>query len=320
MILYIYGKDIFRSRQFLQESIEKFKNKRDPQGLNTTIFNAVKENSEKIFTEMLTAPFLAEKRMVTLENVLTSNDKDFLGKIIDLISSDKIPESNIVVFWQAEKLSKVSEVKKLSNLLKKGKFIYEFDNLPQSELVSWIINEVSKRGGNIKQVAASYLARNIGVDMWFLNSLIDQFVAYKQDLEIQIKDIQLFLDEKIDDNMFNMVDSIVAGNKKLAFNLLNEQRQIGSSDQYIFSMILRQFKILLQMRDFWERESGPTSDIIAKHLKIHPFVVKKSLPLIRRFSLSELQRIYDELLDIDIKTKTGIANQSLLIDYFVGKV
>jgi DNA polymerase III delta subunit len=47
--------------------------------------------------------------------------------------------------------------------------------------------------------------------------------------------------------------------------------------------------------------------------------VKKNLAFIKRTSLENLKKIYQELLDIDIKTKTGQANQEILIDLFIAK-
>jgi hypothetical protein len=41
---------------------------------------------------------------------------------------------------------------------------------------------------------------------------------------------------------------------------------------------------------------------------------------VRRYPLMKLKDIYEQLLQIDIKTKTGQGGQSELLDLFVGKV
>lgn len=323
MILYIFGADTFRSRQFLRKNIQDFKKKRDPQGFNTLILNGQKETEDKIVGEIIALPFLSERRMIVVENLLSSNNKECPQRVIELIKSGQIPESNVIIFWQGEPPSKVSEVKELAELLKNKKYVYnfyEFKLLSSGELNSWITKEIKTRGGKIERVAANYLGENINQDMWLLNSLIDQMVAYKNNEEIKLADVRLFLDEKVEDNIFQAVESIVAGDKKNAFKLLNKQRQSGQTEAYLFGMICRQFRILLQLRDLWEQQDAIPSDNMAKMLGLHPFVVKKSLPLVKRYSMAQLKKYYNELLEIDIKTKTGAAEQDVLIDFFVGKI
>ncbi len=319
MIIYIYGEDTFRSRQYLKKTIEQFKKQRDPQGYNVVVLDGKKEEVGRVLGEMTAAPFLAEKRMVVLENLLSSTNKELLAELLERVKNKNIPESNIVVFWQGEVFGKSGAVKELAGLLAKEKYAQEFKQMEAGELSAWIWKEIAVRGGKIGSQALMYLVQNSGKDMWLLRSLLDQLLSYKKDVEITLADAQLFLTEKEDDNIFNMVDAVVGGNKKLAFKLLEDQRMLGEDDTHLFSMIVRQFRIMLQLRDLFDREDNMTSDVLAKTLGLHPYVVKKSLPLVRKYPLSKLKDIYNQLLDIDIKTKTGQGGQSILLDLFVGQ-
>jgi DNA polymerase-3 subunit delta len=320
MIIYIWGEDTFRSRQYLKKTIEQFKKQRDPQGYNVVILDTKKEESGRVLSEILSVPFLAEKRMIVLENLLSTSDKELLSNLIERIRSKNLPETNVLVVWQGELFGKNKEIKELIELLQKEKYAQEFKSLEVGELSSWVSKEIAARGGKIGSHALVYLAQNTGKDMWLLNSLLDQLLSYKKGEEITLADAQLFLEEKEDDNIFNMVDAVAIGNKKQAFKLLEDQRKLGEDDTYLFSMILRQFRILLQLRDLFEREDKMTSDVLAKTLGLHPYVVKKSLPLVRKYPLRKLKHIYEELLSIDIKTKTGQGDQSMLLDLLVGKI
>ena len=350
MLIYIYGEDSFRSRQYLKEQVAKFKIARDPQGYNVVFVNAKTVEVGKVMSEIVSAPFLAEKRMVVLENVLSVSDKELLGQLIERVNGvipapdrgrgqapagirdlkgqipasagmtikQGFPESNIIVFYQSEPLSKVKEAKELHELLRKEKYAKEFELLHGDKLYGWAAAEIKNRDGKISRAALTFLCDNIAGDMWHLNTLLDQLSAYKKE-EIQLADIQLFLEEKLDDNIFNLTDAIVAGNKKLAFKLLDSQRKLGAEDGQIFGTILWQFRTLISMRDLFEREDISSSDILAKKLKIHPFVARKNWTVVKKYSLDKLQKIYRELLEIDIKTKTGLADQSVLLDLFVGR-
>ena len=237
MILFLHGPDTYRSRQYLHESVKKFKQQRDPQGYNVVFLDGKKETAGKILAEIVSVPFLAERRMIIIENILSSSDKELLQEMITRIKDKRIPESNIIIFWQGEALSKIKETKELQALLTKEKYAQEFSLLKGADLTKWVEKEIKARGGQIEESALNFLCQNAGRDMWHLNSLIDQLVAYTASsivVPITLVDVQLFLDEKIDDNVFNMVDAIVQGNHKLAFKLLNEQRRLGEEENKIF--------------------------------------------------------------------------------------
>jgi DNA polymerase-3 subunit delta len=105
----------------------------------------------------------------------------------------------------------------------------------------------------------------------------------------------------------------------LAFKLLADQENLGEDKFKIFGLVVWQFRLLLQLRSLFENEDGLTSEAAAKILKIHPFVAKKNWVVVKKYPLSKLKEIYDQLLEIDIKTKTGQGDQSMLLDLFVGK-
>lgn len=319
MIVYIWGDDTFRSRQYLRGQVENFKRQRDPGGYNVVRLDGMKEPAGKILGELLSAPFLAEKRLVVIDNILSSGDEELLAGLSERIKQKKIPESTVALFWQGESAGKKAEVKVLQALLQKEKYSPEFALLKGRELSAWAGKEISTRGGKIAPAALEYLCQNAGGEMWLLNSLIDQLINYKNGEEISYADVELFLEEKADENIFNMVDAVVAGNAKLAFKLMDDQRRLGKDDGYLFSMILRQFRILLEIRDLFEREENARSEELAKRLGMHPFVVKKSLPLVRRYTMERLRGFYRELLDIDIKTKTGPGNQGFLIELLAAR-
>jgi DNA polymerase-3 subunit delta len=198
----------------------------------------------------------------------------------------------------------------------KEKYIQEFPLLVGIKLQTWIGQECKKRGGSISPHAAAYIVQNIGGEVWLLHSLINQLVAYKNTIRIEQPDVELFLDEKGSETIFNAIDAVAEGNIKKAFVLLQAQRQEGQEEGFIFNMLLRQFKILLQIKDLIDREN-PSPDTMAKMLGLAPFVVKKSAGVAKRFTMSQLEKRYCELMQIDVGMKTGFADQGILIDRFV---
>lgn len=319
MIFFLYGEDTFRSRAKKRELLDGFKTKRDPSGMNVVVLDAQKDKEERLFEELVAAPFLAEKRMLVIENLLDNKKTKLQKSFLEILEAQKIPETTLLVIWEEGKTFK-GDAGKLFALLSKEKYAQEFAPITGRELSKWILSEVAARGGVIDSPAIEFIVANANDDSWYIHSLLDQLIAYAGGGPITVDTVKIFLKETVDDNIFNLVDALVAKNSKKVFAMIEEQYRKGEDAQFIFAMIMRQFKILLQLSDILSRGMRERDDVLAKQLGLHPFVLKKSLPLVQKYSFSELKAIYHELLEIDIKTKTGQGDQSLMLDFFVGKL
>lgn len=319
MIITIFGEDTFSSRKYLQEQINEFKKKRDPSGLNVCLLDGKTEKAEKIFSEITAAPFLAERRLIVIKNILNNKDEEVLEKIIEAINKKNLPEVNVIIFFQEEEKGKSKIVQELFLLLSKQQYVYEKKFLNEKELRSWLEKETRARGGKINLAAINTIIKATGNDSWLLNSLLDQLVAYKAGEEITSEDINLFVEEKTEDNIFALAEAVAYGEKNKAFKMIEEQRKNGVADGYIFSMILRQFRILTQAADLLKKNPQLSAEAVAKEIKQKPFVIKKVWSLLQK-DYQWFIRVYDLLLDMDLKVKTGVADQETLLDFLVEKI
>ncbi|MHA1472975.1 MAG: hypothetical protein ACTSQW_07760 [Promethearchaeota archaeon] len=53
---------------------------------------------------------------------------------------------------------------------------------------------------------------------------------------------------------------------------------------------------------------------------MHPFVVKKTYPLAKQFSFSELKKIYHKIFEIDLDIKTGKLGQEEALELLIIKI
>lgn len=318
MVIFLHGADTFRSHTYLLQQVEKFKKTRDPQGYNVVFLDGKKEEMGKIMQEVLVVPFLAERRLVVIENILSSNNKELLQELISRLKTNQFPESNVIIFWQADALAKIKEVKECKELLMAQKYAQEFPVLEGVVLEKYVQELIEGQGGKIEQAALRYVLQHLGKNGWLLNTTIDQLVAFKKGSTIEIKDVALFINETTEETSFSTLEALMSGDLKRVFKLLYLQRQKGEED--LLGLLIWQVRILLELREFFEKEETVSSDVVAKRLGLHPYVVKKNLVVVKKHSFLELKRMYQLLLDIDIKTKTGFLNQQLLIDVFVSRL
>jgi DNA polymerase-3 subunit delta len=196
-------------------------------------------------------------------------------------------------------------------------------------LTNWIESEVKKRGSKIETKALKMLAEYVGSDLWRMNMEIEKLIAYsaaRGNNIITENDVNLLVNEKGEENIFALIDALGAKNKKLILKLLEDQIKSGVNELYILKMLVRQFRILLQIKEmiekdlFFLKKDSALKWRISKDLGIHPFAVSKALDQIKNFSFEELKTIYNSLLEIEVKIKSSNVSPLLLFEIFVAKI
>lgn len=331
MIIFLYGEDTFRSRKKLQELKDKFLREVDPTG--SSLITADGENiSMTEFNELVGTPSLfARKRMVVVENIFSSKKQNLFFEVLNYLKVKKKKEENILVFWDSlgeeEKLNK--EKKELFDFLKKADHVGKFKALSNKETTEWIKKEIESRGGKITGEAVSRLVSFLGNNLWQISNEVDKLLNYKlgqklnltdgkEEAVINEGDVAKLIRAGIDENIFALTDAISAKNKEAAVKLLEEQLEAGLAEIYLLSMIARQFKIILQIRE--ALNNGLSSRKIINSLKLHPFIVQKGMGQARNFTLARLRSILNELIQIDYYAKTGRADVKTELSLIIARL
>lgn len=319
MLLLLHGADSFRLREKIKELKEKFKREVDPSGINLSTINSAKPTLDEIKKAISVCSFMAKKRMVIIENIFSSKDKNLKKNLLDLLKNKKLLEDAIVVLAEE---TKVDDKKKRSTktvfpteLMKLSDYKQEFSLLHEGELASWIKNRVEENNGTISNQATELLASYTGPDLWTLNNEINKLVAYKGNKEIVEDDVVNMVNAKIDDNIFKLTDSVSQKNTKAALKLIDDFLKNGYSESYILNMLIYQFKNLLLVKSL--QEENMTIAQIRSHLRLHPFVLQKTMMQAKGFTLDQIKKIYNQLLEIDSKIKTSQAHPLVLFDLFL---
>ena len=323
MQLLLHGPDSYRSRQQFKKLIKDFQAKRDPGGMNTVVFDSSKDiDPTQILEAMTASPFLAEKRMVAIEKLSAFKNQEFFDTLLELLENKKIPESTVLLVW--EEVLPEKKKHKIFDWLAKQKYSQFFGQLNPKELSKWIMDEAKKNKVEIDKRALDFLISHpLAQDMWIFSSELNKLFIYASQLDtgrVTLKEIELLFPPVVDENVFHLVDALLAKNNKLATKLLYDQWAEGSEEPAVFGTIVWQFRTLLELKDCVVLNPRSNSDALAAELGIHPFVVRKSLGVLGKFSLDQLKTIYKNLLEIDIKVKTGEGDLKTLLDLFVAKV
>jgi len=324
MFYLFHGEDEF-SRS---ETLAAFKEKMGDPGLaelNTTVFDGSKVTLGELQHACDSVPFMADRRLVIVEGLLTRLEskgeeralsawqKEYLEGLTQYLKH--LPETTRLVFVEDKAISQNNPVHRLALAEKRG-HVKEFKPPQGRELNRWIEERVRKKGGQISPAAVEELAAFVGNDLRLLDQEIEKLVVYAGQVRpISEEDVRLLVSYVQEANVFEMVDALGQRDAQRAAKLLHQLLDAGEHPLALLGMIVRQFRIIIQVKELSER--GLSQQDIAARLRLHHFVVKKAMRQAINFSMEQLEAIYRKLLETDMAIKMGQMDEVLALDMLV---
>lgn len=320
MLIFLYGEDDFRSSQKLKEIKEKFM-RSDSEGAGLSVLDLSEKEEADIVSAFGSLGLFSQKRLVIIKNLILSGTKekqDEVQKYLDKNKNIVTDTDLVIVFWEENILRKNSALFKFLDSKIEGIKKQDFEKLTGKKLEQWILKKIAGREKEIKisRGALEKLITYIGNETRIIDNEIKKLVDFNSSGTISEESVEILVKSNLDGNIFATIDAMAENNKSKATTLLQNHLEKGEEPFYLFSMFVYQFRNLLKVADF--KEKNITNEYeIAKLAKMHPFVVKKSLAQLRNFPLDKLKKIYAKLADLDQKIKTGKIDIKLALQKFI---
>lgn len=313
MIIFLYGPDTYRSRQKLNEIIERYKKIRKS-GLSLKYYDFKEENFQDFKNEFQHTSMFEEKKLAVLNNVFSNIEaKEKFPEDGEIFQNSK----NTVLLYERGKINKKDS---LFIFLKKQGKSQEFEPLEGQRLKNWAKKEFAKYKCQIEENALEKLIEFVGNDLWRFSNEIKKLANFKS--EINDKDIELLVKPKIETDIFKTIDFLAAKDKKKALELIKRHLEKGDHPLYLLSMINFQFRNLILIKASG-LENQPYFDYplaLSKKLKIHPYTIKKTIPQAKKFTFEELKKIYRKIFQLDLDIKTGRIKPETAIDLLIAEI
>ena len=317
MIIFLYGQDTYRSRQKLQEIIERYK-KIHKTGLNLSSFEGEKLVFQDFQKEFQTVSMFKEKKLTIIRNVFFNNKAtDFKEKFLK--NSRVFKDSkNIVLFYEGAGISKNDC---LFKFLGKEAKTQEFSPLQGEKLKNWARKEIKNYGKDIEPRALDRLIDYIGNDLWRFSNEIRKLVSFQKKDRIILEDLEFLVKPNIETDIFKTIDALALKNKKQALELIHKHLEKGDYPLYLLTMINFQFRNLLLIKCQSTNDMRmPRINNLNKRLGMHPYVVRKTLRQAQKFTLSELKKIYQKIFQADLDIKTGKLDAGTALDLLIAEI
>lgn len=282
--------------------------------LNTTLLEGKTLTLLALQTACQRVPFLAPYCVVQVENWLANKPSADLTKTI-LAYLPNLPPTTQLIFLENQTVREGHALHKLATSEAQGQV--QLFQLPKgAQLEGWIRQQVQQRQSQIAPAAVQWLAVNVGNDLPALENEIEKLTLYAP--KIGLEEVQKLSPYSATSNIFDLVDALGQRRSQRAGQLLQKQIEEGGDPFYLFAMFVRQFRLLLQIRDCLDRRE-PSADL-PKLLGVHPFVAQKLSQQAQRFTLQQLGQIYRQLLEIDLAVKSGKTDMETALTVLVAQL
>jgi DNA polymerase III subunit delta len=326
-IIILHGDDMMAVNEWILRIVN------DAEGfaeLNTSRVNAKESNRTDIIMQMRMLPLGSGKRKVIVdyaqEILKTKNDQKWL----DMVLQEIPPSTQLILVLHDEKKYQRGQIdwvnfpkshwsRKALNEFS-GANIWQELPLPDVKTMpQWIENKAKSMGGNFHPSAAQTLATLVGSDLFQAQQEINKAISYVgQGKQVKPEEIRLLCTTSKEEDMYALVDAVGQRDGKTATRLYQTLR-IDIPAQVLFSMLVRQIRLLLQTRFIIDKR-GPLNEVTEMCDLKSEWLAKKMINQAKRFDTSELEMVYRQLDWIDKESKIGNVSIDAAIETFLVKV
>lgn len=252
---------------------------------------------ETLSRALRAAPFLSEKRLVVLKNFLTSKKAEEANALLPTL--EQLPDTTFLLMIEAEPDKRTSIFKAVTQMATQRLFIKP----KGAQLSTWVLRRVEALGAKIDTATASYLVSWVGDDLSALMNEVQKLALYAQGQAVTVPMIDLLVSNQVEQSIFNLTDQLSKKDYAAVLATIDSLQKQGEEAAFLFAMITRQFRLLLEMKAL--SEEGKDQTQIARTMGVHPFVVQNTLRFSKNFTHGELRESLEQLLHLDERLKTG---------------
>ncbi len=313
----LHGNDEYAIRNFLEERMKPKMG--DETTMDITTVDGRSTTIASIKTEAQTVPFLTERRMVVIHNIKSmTKGKTNQEKFTSLL--DSVPPTTALVLIEDELLEDKHFLIKWIKKNPKRSWMQVFSLPKGPAMTHWILEQATEMGGSFDNQAAQLLASYIDEDPRLAKSEVDKLLTYvdfsRPVTEIDVRDL---VSDVRQGDIFEMVDAIGYGDGQKAMFMLRRLLE-DNKPLTLFGMVIRQFRLLIQVRELMDQDPGSDHNKIALRIGSHPYPIKKIMPQAKLFALPQLKTIYHQLSEIDQSIKTFQLEEELALDLLIASL
>jgi len=190
----------------------------------------------------------------------------------------------------------------------------ELNNRPAASLAGQLVRKAADKGYALDENTAFYLVESVGSDIANLNSELDKLCGYVKGFIITVNDIDAVAVKTIEARTYDMIDSLIAGNSRSAYQILDILFAQKVEPLMIVGALIYPFMDMYRVKT--AVQSGCRPDDLACYFPCYDSKnrLNNAAGNVRKLSLFQICRCLDLLDDADVKLKTSAIEKRTVIE------
>jgi len=266
----------------------------------------------QVLEKVRTLPMFGPKQLVMVRNI-DAWPKDQLKLLLPYLEKPQPSACLVLTAAQNKGLDRIESAVEAT-----GKVVM-FAAPSDREAPRWLQERAAAHGKKMTLDAAGLLFEQVGIDLYRLELELDKLIQYVGEREtIRQEDVVEAVSSQRGFSVFELLDHIGNGEKRLAVNSLRSLLRAGEAPLAILALITRQLRLLWQASDALER--GTSSTDLARALHLPPTVTKKYVQQCKAFSAEELRQFHNEICHTNMALKSSGTNPERILENLVVKL
>ena len=282
------------------------------ESMNCTVLSA--PSAQTIIENSETLPMMSDYRLIIVQDcaLLTAGKAKDEAQDSEMLAAylSRVPETTCLVF---ELAGGIDKRKKLSKALLAMPGAVSFDALDDAQLTRWIGQQLRPMGKKMDAASCAALAFTSGRDLTMLSGELLKLAAYVGERDvITQEDIEKIATHTAECTVFAMVDALVAGKAKEAFELLGVLLSAGEQRIGILAMITRHYRQMMHLCAMQQERQQQGQ--IAKVLGVPPFALTRLSRQVGKRSYESLKGCVEMCVQADYDIKRGALREEAALD------
>lgn len=267
----------------------------------------------------LTLPFLVEKKGVIIRNAnfLTRGQNATEEEIKDLMRFCEMNVKETILVIQAP-YDTIDGQKKIVKYLKKQVINQSLKQNKEFNIYDYIKERLQDEDVHIESFALTTFVNRIQHDYDSINNEVDKLISFSKDKETITADmISEITSKDIDDNVFNLINALLDGNKVKMMDIYNDLISVQTNEVRIVSIISSKYLEMLHTKHLLKL--GYSQKDIMSYFNVssgRAYYMKRNAEIIDE---KVLEKHISLLADLDYKIKSGQIDKRLGLETFLLK-